>query len=284
MLGLPRLVHPRNAQKIASAVLYAFTAFTVIILVYIVYFVLRRGIGELTWSFLTTRPRGGGGGGISSTIIATLYLTALGVFIATPLGLGAAIYLAEYTREGTLTKIIRFGAECLAGVPSIIFGLFGFAFFNTYLGFRYSLISGGLTLAIMILPTIIRTSEEALRAVPRSHREVALSLGASKWQSIVRVVLPSAMPGILTGVILSVGRSVSETAALLFTSGIALNTPTSLFQSARTMSIHFYLLVTEGETSALPKAYGTAAVLVLTILTINIAAYALMNRFMRKFR
>lgn len=283
MISLPRILHPRQAQLVAKAVLWAMTLATVGVLFYIIYFVLRRGLGHVGWDFLTEMPRRSGSvGGIFSTIVGTLYVTGVGVVVATPIGLGAAIYLAEYTREGRLTRIVRFGAESLAGVPSIIFGLFGFAFFVTYLRFGWSILSGGLTLAFMILPTIIRTSEEALRAVPASYREVALSLGASKWQAIVRVVMPAAAPGILTGIILGVGRSVSETAAVIFTSGVSLKMPHSLFDSTRTMSVHFYTLTMESISE--PKAYATAAVLVITILLINVAAYTLMNRFTRKFR
>jgi phosphate transport system permease protein len=169
-------------------------------------------------------------------------------------------------------------------VPSIIFGLFGFVFFVLLLGFGWSIMAGGLTLAFMILPTVIRTSEEAIKAVPPSYREVALSLGASKWESIVKVVLPSALPGIVTGVILGVGRSISETAAVFLTSGSSLSKviPTSLFDGTRTLAVHFYQLAREGISAE--KAYATASVLVLSILAINVTAYVVMARFMRKYR
>lgn len=204
------------------------------------------------------------------------------MIVATPLGLGAAIYLAEYTKEGRLSGIIRRGTESLAGIPSIIFGLFGFAFFVTTLGMGWSILSGGLTLGVMILPTVIRTSEEALRAVPREYRHVAQSLGASKWNAIRSVVLPVAAPGVVTGIVLGIGRAVSETAAVIFTAGVALETPMSPFDSARTMSVHFYTLTMEGISDE--QAYGTAAVLVVTILVINAAAYTLMHRFTRRLR
>jgi phosphate transport system permease protein len=216
--------------------------------------------------------------------VGTLAVTALGVALATPLGLGTAIYLTEYTAEGRMTRVIRFGADCLAGVPSIIFGLFGFVFFVITLGFGWSILAGGLTLAFMILPTIIRTSEEAIRAVPRQHREVALSLGASKWESIYKVVVPTGLPGIVTGIILGVGRSISETAAVIFTAGSSLShvIPTSVFDGTRTLSVHFYQLAREGISAE--KAYATASVLVVAILAINVTAYALMERFMKRFR
>ncbi len=274
---------PRMAQQFARIGLWSATALTVGILVFIVLFVMQRGLGSISWSFLADAPRRSGAeGGIFPTIISTLYVTLAAVVVATPLGLGAAIYLSEYTTEGRLSGIIRRGTESLAGIPSIIFGLFGFAFFVTTLGLGWSILSGGLTLGVMILPTVIRTSEEALRAVPREYRHVAQSLGASKWDAVRSVVLPVAAPGVMTGIVLGVGRAISETAAVIFTAGVALETPRSPFDSARTMSVHFYTLTMEGISDE--KAYGTAAVLVITILVINVTAYALMQRFTRRLR
>jgi phosphate transport system permease protein len=165
-------------------------------------------------------------------------------------------------------------------VPSIIFGLFGFIFFVSVLRWGWSVLSGGLTLAIMVLPTIIRTSEEAIRAVPRSYREVSVSLGATRLETVVKVVLPSALPGIVTGVMLSVGRAVGETAAVIYTAGSALNIPTSFFEPVRTMAVHFYVLAREGISES--KAYGTAAVLVILVLGINLLTYWLMNRLIAR--
>lgn len=274
---------PRRVQWLALVGLWGATAFTVGALGFIIVFVLRRGLGAITWQFLTTSPQHSGAeGGIFPTIVSTLYVTAASVVVAAPLGIGAAIYLAEYTVEGRLSGLIRRGTEGLAGIPSIIFGLFGFACFVTALGMGWSVLSGGLTLGLMILPTVIRTSEESIRAVPREYRHVAQSLGATKWDAIRTVVLPAAAPGIVTGLVLGVGRAVSETAAVIFTAGVALRTPTSLFDSARTMSVHFYTLTMEGISDS--QAYGTAAVLLVTILCINVAAYALMHRFTRRFK
>jgi phosphate transport system permease protein len=278
-----RLLQPRREQALALALLWTLTGLTVAVLLVIIGFVLRHGLSEVDWTFLTDKPRDmGRGGGILPMIVGTLFVTAVGVAVATPLGLGTAIYLTEYTREGPLTRVVRFGAECLAGVPSIIFGLFGFVFFVIYLQMGWSVLAGGLTLAFMILPTVIRTAEEAIKSVPFAYREVSYTLGASKWQTIVKVVLPSALPGILTGIILGIGRSISETAAVIFTAGSSLEMPASLFDPARTMSVHFYILAREG--ISFPKAYATAAVLVLAILVINVTAYGLMNRFMRRYR
>jgi phosphate transport system permease protein len=275
-------IDPRVEQRIARVLLWLLTAATVFILFFIIFYVLKKGLPVVSFKFLTKNPvEMGKAGGILSTIVGTVALTLLAVLIASPLGVGSAVYLTEYTRENWVTRLIRFGSECLAGIPSIIFGLFGFILFVTKLGLGWSLLSGGLTLAFMILPTIIRTSEEAIRSVPQSYREVSFSLGGTKWQTITRVVLPSALPGIATGVILGVGRSIGETAAVIFTAGSALHMPTSLFSSSRTMSVHFYILAREG--ISMSNAYGTAAVLMIFILAINLMAYALMNRFMRKY-
>jgi phosphate transport system permease protein len=274
--------NPRKEQKFIKIVLWAFTLITILTLFFILFFILKNGLPVLSLSFLTTNPKDmGKSGGIFSTIIGTVALTIMAILIATPLGVGSAIFLNEYTREGRITRIIRFGADCLAGIPSIIFGLFGFILFVTKLKFGWSILSGSLTLTFMILPTIIRTSEEAMKSVPSSYREVSYSLGCTKWQMVTRVVLPSALPGIITGIILSAGRSIGETAAVIFTAGSALRVPTSIFSSSRTMSVHFYILAREG--ISLENAYGTAAILIIAILIINIITYRLMYRFMKKY-
>jgi len=275
-------MNPRLEQKIARGVLGLFVLITVFVLVFMIVFILSKGLPVLGWKFLASNPVDmGRSGGIFSTIVGTLVLTLAAILIATPLGVGTAIYLTEYTWENRLTRIIRFGAECLAGIPSIIFGLFGFILFVTKLGFGWSILSGSLTLSFMLLPTIIRTSEEAIRSVPGSFREVSFSLGSTKWQMVTRVILPSAVPGIVTGIILSVGRAIGETAAVIFTAGSALRLPSSLFSSSRTMAVHFYILAREG--ISLDNAYGTAAVLIIALLAINILTYYLMNKYIRKY-
>jgi phosphate transport system permease protein len=277
-----RRPHPRLIQAIAKTLLWALTGLTLLILIFIIVNISVKGLPQVTLSFLSQDPQDmGRHGGIFSTIVATVYLTLLAIALASPLGVGTAIYLTEYTREGWATRIIRFGAECLAGVPSIILGLFGFVLFVMKLGLGWSILSGGLTLAIMVLPIIIRTSEEAIKAVPQEYRQVCYSLGLSQWQTITRIVLPAALPGITTGIMLSVGRSLGETAVLLFTAGAALRAPTSLFDSGRTMAVHFYILAREG--ISMPNAYGTAAILMVSILLINLAAYSLMQRLVRRY-
>jgi phosphate transport system permease protein len=272
---------PKLGQALAVAVLGGATLLTLLVLVLIVAFVLDRGLPALSLEFLFAKPRDmGRSGGILPTIVGTFLLPLMAIAIALPLGAGTAIYLSEYTRETRLTRAIRFGTDCLAGIPSILFGLFGFIFFVTTLGLGWSILSGGLTLAIMVLPTIIRTSEEAIRAVPKSWREVSFSLGATRWETVTKVVLPGALPGIVTGVMLSIGRSIGETAAVIFTAGSSLRMPSSVFDSSRTMAVHFYILAREGISTEM--AYGTAAVLVITVLLVNVLTYWLMNRFIAR--
>jgi phosphate transport system permease protein len=268
----------KAVQAFAFALFWLAGAIAVAALVWIVGYVMVNGLQQVNLEFLTTRPAGGvsGEGGMSTTIVTTLYLVILTIAIATPLGVGAAVYLVEYAGEaqasnklvGTLISIARSGVEILAGVPSIIFGLFGFTLFVSMLKLKFSLLSAGLSGACLILPVIVRTSEEALLAVPRSYREGSLALGATKWQTITQVVLPAATPGIITGVVLSVGRIVAETAIFWVTLGGSYRLPTGLMSSGRTMALHVYSLASE--TRAFDKAMGTAAVLIVTIVLLNL--------------
>ncbi len=267
----------RTSQRVAFGLIWASAIVTLAVLGLIVGVILLRGLPNISWEFLTASPEDlGRAGGILPTIIGTVVLGAVALIIATPLGVGSAIYLTEYTRESWFTRLVRFGVESLAGVPSIIFGLFGFIFFVDILKMGWSILAGGLTLALMVLPTIIRTAEEAIMTVPSGYRETGYSLGATRWEMVTTTVLPSAMPGIITGIILAFGRAVSETAAVIFTAGTALNVPTSLFSPVRTMAVHFYILAVEG--ISLQKAYATGAVLIVTILLINLTANALVRR------
>jgi len=267
-------------EKVAFGFLWLTGLIAIAVLLIVAAYVIVQGAKVINLDFLITRPRGGlsAEGGISTTILTTLYVVLLTVGIATPLGVFAAIYLVEYAgemqgRTGLLPRLVsvaRFGVETLAGVPSIIFGLFGYAIFVSAkgLGFGFSLLSGSLACACLILPVIIRASEEALRAVPRSYREGSLALGATQWQTVWGVVLPAAAPGIITGIVLSVGRVVSETAVFYVTLGGTHHLPTSVMQGGRTMAMHLYYLATE--TRAFDKAMGTGAVLVVTIVLINL--------------
>ncbi len=204
----------------------------------------------------------------------------MAIVVATPLGIGGAVYLAEYAGESSLVKAIRFGSEILASIPSIVFGLFGLAFFVVFLHLGFSVLSGGLTLALMALPTILRTSEVAIESVPKSYSEGSMAIGATKWQTIYQVILPAAIPGIVTGIILGMARAIEETAAILYTVGAALISPVSIFDPARPLPLHLYTLVSEG--ISMPNAYGTAAVLVMIILVITIVTNTLVERYTKK--
>jgi phosphate transport system permease protein len=273
------LAFRKLTEKVAFTFVWLAGMLAVAMLLWIIGYVMIKGMGVINLEFLTTMPRGGvsGEGGMSTTIVTTLYLVALTIVIATPLGVGAAIYLVEYAADASresrlianLIKLARSGVEILAGVPSIIFGLFGFALFVSALKLKFSLLSAGLSGACLILPVIIRTSEEALLAVPRSYREASLGLGANKWQTISQVVLPAALPGIITGVVLSVGRVVAETAIFWVTLGGSYRLPKNLLSSGRSMALHVYMLATE--TRAFDKAMGTSAILILVIILINLA-------------
>lgn len=274
-------IHPKYIQRGAVTVLGGATLLTLLILIFIIFFILEKGLRVLSIDFLFSNPRNmGRAGGILPTLVGTISLPLLAILIATPLGIFTSVYLSEYTRESRITRLIRFGTDCLAGVPSIIFGLFGYIFFVITLQLGWSILSGGLTLAVMILPTIIRTSEEAIRSVPKSFREVSFSLGATRWQTVKRVILPNALPGILTGIMLSIGRSIGETAAVIFTAGSSLRMPISILDSTRTMAVHFYILAREGISTE--NAYGTAAAMIIAVLIINLSAYWMMHRFIAK--
>ncbi len=267
-------------QGIAKTLIWMGALSTIAVMILILFQILKEGLPVISPGFLLDSPRNmGREGGILTTIIGTVALTAVAIIVGAPLGVGTAVFLREYTRESKTSRVIRFGTDCLVGVPSIIFGLFGFVFFVIRLNMGWSILSGGLTLAAMILPTVISTAEESIKAIPSSYREVSYSLGGTKWQTITRVVLPSALPGIFTGVLLSVGRSIGETAAIILTAGSSLVMPTSLFSPVRTMSVHFYILAREG--ISMKMAYGTGAALILLVLMVNIIAQWLINRYIR---
>ncbi|MCL2150769.1 MAG: phosphate ABC transporter permease PstA [Coriobacteriia bacterium] len=278
----PRL-KAQTGELIAKAVIWSAAILVLVVLVAIIVYILIKGLPVLDWQFLTENPRNmGRDGGVFSTIVGTVLVTVVAIVIAVPFGIGTAFYLAEYTKESIVTRIIRFSAESLAGIPSIVYGLFGFLFFVIYLNLKWSVLSGGLTLAFMILPTIIRTSEEAILAVPQTYREVSFSLGSTKWQTTFHAVFPSALRGIANGIILSIGRCIAETAAVVLTAGSSLRLPGSIFAPTRTMAVHFYILAREG--ISMENAYGTAALLIILIFVINVVVNALINRFVAKGR
>ena len=250
-------------------------------------FIFVRGYKALNWTFLTQPPMEAmTKGGIFPAIVGTCYLTLGAILIAFPLGVGSAIYLSEYAREGKLVRIIKLGINNLAGVPSVVFGLFGLGLFVVFLGFGSSILSGSLTLAFLILPVIIGASEEALKAVPQTYREASLALGGTKWQTIYKVVIPAALPGILTGSILGIGRAAGETAPIMFTAAAfyTARLPSSIFDEVMALPYHIYVLATAGthieETRHLQ--YGTALVLIGLVLGINLVAIIMRTRMRRK--
>lgn len=277
------LKQKRN-QKIAFFLFAAAGLLTVSILIVIVGYILSKGILQINFEFLTSNPRRmGSEGGIFPAILGTAYLVATTMVIATPIGVGAAVYLNEYTSQGRVTNAFRFATDALAGIPSIVFGLFGFAFFVILLKpitGGWSILSASLTGVTMVLPTIVRTSEEALKAVPDNFREGSLSLGTTKWQTIIKLILPTATPGIITGLILSIGRIVGETAAFLLTLGGSLLIPQSLMDGSRTLSLHLYMVAME--TGAMDVAFGTAAVLIVLILIFNLSASWFFRKLMKR--
>lgn len=278
----------RPGDKALAFCIYLAAALTVCILVGIIGYILVKGVPHISWSFLSTsfsaldEERNG----ILPMIINTLYIVVITLLIVTPIGIASAIYLTQYARQGKLVKTIRFTTEVLSGVPSIVFGLFGYTVFCVMMGMGYSILAGCLTMTICILPTIVRTTEESLLAVPESYKEGALALGAGKTRVVLGMVLPCAMPGILTAVILGMGRIVGESAALLFTSGIATNMPdgvlSHVMSSGRTLTLHLYQTATEAtDPAAFQIAYATAAVLLILVFILNRLA-GLLSRVLRK--
>ncbi len=260
--------YKRNPFSLFLAVLVVLSAvITLAVLVALLVYILAKGIPNLkpelfAWEYNTTNVS------MMPAIINTLLITTMTLLLAVPAGIFAAIYLVEYAKRGNkLVPIVRMTTETLSGIPSIVFGLFGYLFFNIYLGWGYSILGGALTLAIMVLPLIMRTTEEALRSVPDAFREGSFGLGAGKLRTVFRVVLPSAVPGILAGVILAVGRIVGETAALLYPAGTAAVVADGFFSSGRTLAVHMYALLNEG--LYMEQAYATAVVLLIMVVGIN---------------
>lgn len=264
----------RISDVVIRTLIYVAASISVLLLVGILAYVFIKGIGSVDWTFLTTVTSTlNKTVGIAGNIVNTVYIIVITLLIATPIGIGSAIYLNEYAKPGKLVRLIEFTTETLSGIPSIIFGLFGMVFFGTLFGLGYSILTGSLTLTLMILPLITRNTQEALKTVPDSYRSGALGMGATKWYMIRTILLPSAMPGIITGIILAIGRIVGESAALLFTAGSGYLLPKSgagifkkIFESGGTLTIQLYLSMAKAEYST---AFGIAAVLLIIVLFIN---------------
>ena len=271
----------RPTDNVLLALIYMAAGFSILLLIGIMGYVFVRGIPQISWEFLSTVPSTlKGTNGIVGNIVNTLYIIVITLVIATPIGVGAAIYLNEYARPGRLVRLIEFTTETLSGIPSIIFGLFGMVFFGISLKLGYSILTGSFTLTLMVLPLITRTTQEALKTVPDSYRSGALGIGATKWYMIRTILLPSAAPGILTGIILSIGRIVGESAALLFTAGSGFLLPknlfTKVFESSGTLTLQLYLSMQKAKYD---DAIGIAVVLLVIVLVINFLAKYLTRKF-----
>lgn len=274
----------RISDYIITALIYAAASLSILLLAGIVCYTFVKGVSSISWQFLTTVPSTiKGTFGIAGNLLNTLYIVIITLLIATPVGVGSAIYLNEYAKPGKIVSTIEFTTEILSGIPSIIFGLFGMVFFGTTLGFGYSILTGALTLTLMVLPLITRNTQEALKTVPESYRSGALGMGATKWYMIRTILLPSAMPGIITGIILAVGRIVGESAALLFTAGSGYLLPKSgmgflhkILESGGTLTIQLYLCRSKAQYG---EAFGIAVVLLVLVLGINMLTKYLSGKF-----
>ena len=268
---------PKTKQKPMDRLLaffvWAGAVITFAVLVFLVGYILIKGVPYLkpslfAWEYNSTNVS------LMPSFITTIFMTALSLIIAIPLGVFTAVYLTEYAKRGNkVVEAVRLTAETLSGIPSIVYGLFGMLFFVTYLGWGFSLLAGAMTISIMILPLIMRTTEEALKSVPDSYREGSFGLGAGKLRTVFKIVLPAAVPGILAGIILAIGRIVGETAALIYTAGTVAKIPENVLASGRTLSVHMYALSSEGLYTN--EAYATAVVLLILVVGINaLSAYA----------
>lgn len=274
-------------DNIQLVLIYISAIICVAALFFIIFFILSRGLSHINLNFLTTKySPSNPDSGILSMIVGTLYMVGLTLLIATPISILSAIYLNEYAKDTRFTRVIRFAIDGLVSVPSIVYGLFGFSLFVTTLNGLtrgYSILSGALTLTIMILPILIKTIEEALITIPNDLREASLAVGASKVQTIFKVILPCCMGNIISAIILGMGRVISESAPLILTAGMVYNMPSSIFSSSRTLTTHLYYLASEGvDTHAKTQAYATAAVLVVIIIILNLATRLVAKKLSKK--
>ncbi|MDP2652823.1 MAG: phosphate ABC transporter permease PstA [Candidatus Omnitrophota bacterium] len=274
--------NPHRSEKIAFSLLFLANVLVILPVIFIIFIIIQKGISAISWEFLTAMPKDGmRAGGIFPAIVGTVYLVIGTLAFALPLGVLGAIYLTEYARDNMLTRLIKLAIINLAGVPSVVYGLFGLGMFVMFCKFGSSLLAGSLTLAIMVLPIIITTTKEALDSVPQAFREVSLSLGASKWQTIRHSVLPHALPGILTGVILAVSRAAGETAPILFTVAAFYlpKLPESIFDQAMALPYHLYVISTQVPNVSQDIRYATALVLLVMVLSMNAVAIVVRSQF-----
>lgn len=274
----------KTYDVVLSVLIYLSAALAVFLLIGILLYVFWKGMGVIDWKFLTTQPSAiEGTFGIAGNILNTLYVVLITILIATPIGVGSAIYLNEYAKPGKMVSLIEFTTETLSGIPSIIFGLFGMIFFGQIFHLKYSILTGALTMTLMVLPLITRNTQEALKSVPETYRSGALGMGTTKWYMIRTILLPSAMPGIITGIILAIGRIVGESAALMFTAGSGYLLPKTvlgflqkILQPGGTMTVQLYLCMSKAQYD---EAFGIAAVLLVIVFIINLLTKYLSKKF-----
>jgi phosphate transport system permease protein len=278
-------VNEVTKERWVKSGLYVAVALSILILPVIVVWVGVNGLGALSWEFLTGRPYRFEYGGIFPQIVGSIYLVGLCTFFGAPLGLASAIYLAEYAPDNRITQTVRFFTETLAGMPSIVIGLFGLQFLVFWLQLKTSLLAGAISLSFMMLPWTIRASEEAIKTVPQEYRHASLALGATKWETIVRVVIPAAAPGILTGVLLGMGKAIGETAVVWLTAGSGLEAfvPRTLRSPTGSLPMYIYLLATQGHTTqGMQNAFGASLVLIVIFLSMSVTALLIRNYYLRK--
>lgn len=275
----------QQTNKVMIAIITGIATLIVVPIVLVILFMFYNGIGSLNWEFLTTAPRSGlRAGGIMPALLGTIYLTFATAIVSFPLAIAAAIYLAEYARDNRLTRAVRLAIVNLAGIPSIVYGLFGLGAFVLFMGLGTSIIAGALTLGILTLPVVISTAEEAILAVPQEFRTVSLSLGATRWQTIRHQVLPHALPGIITGIILGLGRAAGETAPILFTVAAVYlpELPNSIFDQSMALPYHLYVIATQVPGMPLSLQYGTALALMLLVLSLTLVATVIRTTIRRR--
>lgn len=274
-------MNSKSMQSITNSIFILSGVFTLLILIVLVGFILINGIHVMDAEFIFSSPLDfGEGGGIFPMILSSIYLIVIASMMAIPVGVGSSIYISEYASNKNLINAIRFISQVLSSVPSIVFGLFGLSFLVFFLKMGWSLLSGGIVLALMAIPTIFQVSEVSLQAVPDSYRHGCYALGATKWQSIVSVLLPAAIPGIFTGIILAITRAISEAAAVMYVVGSSLDVPISIFDTGRPLPLHLYILASEG--ISMDNAYGTASVLVIIVLLLTLISNIIVNKYQKK--
>jgi len=278
-------VNEIQKEKAVRVLLYVAVGLSIVILPIIVVWVTTNGVGAISLEFLTGRPYRFEYGGIFPQIMGSIYLVSLCTLFGAPLGIASAIYLSEYASDNVVTRTVRFFTETLAGMPSIVIGLFGLEFLVYYLKLKTSLLAGAISLSFIMLPWTIRASEEAIKVVPKDYREASLAMGATKWQTLLRVVLPAAMPGIMTGVLLGMGKAMGETAVVWLTAGSGLEAfvPKTLRSPTGSLPMYIYLIATQGHTAeGLQNAFGASLVLLVMFLTISVSALFIRNHYLRR--